>query len=365
MGDGKTARPGAVNHDHARLYADMVSALEKTVGAPKLAELFARIRQSGLSAPLPVAQDPEVLRLLKRMGRIPEYSENAVAQKLAEEFLRDFSDSVSRTPAQISVVLRLYASGMYGLVAEPICGASPLCGKCGITRFCEYYNRTPVAGSVDRLPASKRFIRSGETALSERELLVLLLGGGRATAEHEKTAEALLLKFGTLRGVANATYQEMAGLRDVPESAALRVAAAAACHRLITEEKRLAKPVVRSGKDFFDLFHQKLRDSRKERFYIVLLDQQHRIMREEEISVGSLVSAQVHPREVFAPVIRDSAAAVAFVHNHPSGDSRPSDSDIALTKKLCEAANLLGVRVLDHVIVGDGTYTSFVDDNLL
>lgn len=354
-----------INHDHVRLYADMVATLEQVVGAPKLTDLFSRIRASGVCNPLPVAQDPEVLRLLKRTGIVPEYSENAAAQKLAEEFMRDFAESVSRTPAQISLVLRLYSSGMYGIMADPVCGASPLCRHCGITRFCEYYNRTPSSSGYDRLPPAKRFTRSGESALTEEELLMLVLGGTRPGADHEKAAKALLQKFSTLRGVANASYQELSSLRDVNETAAIRIGAAAAFHRRITEEKRLITPSVRSGKDFFDLFHHKLRDSRKERFYTVLLDQQNRIMREEEVSVGSLVAAQVHPREVFAPVLRDSAAAVAFVHNHPSGDSTPSESDIVLTKKLCEAAKLLGIRVLDHVIVGDGTYTSFVDEGLL
>jgi DNA repair protein RadC len=100
-------------------------------------------------------------------------------------------------------------------------------------------------------------------------------------------------------------------------------------------------------------------------FLVILLDARHRIMREEIVSEGSLTSSIVHPREVFMPAVRESAGAIVFVHNHPSGDPQPSDEDIAVTRRLVHAADLLGIRVLDHVIVGDGTYASFKEAGLL
>jgi DNA repair protein RadC len=93
-----------------------------------------------------------------------------------------------------------------------------------------------------------------------------------------------------------------------------------------------------------------------------LLDNKHRKLRDVCISQGSLTSSVVHPREVYIPVIRESAAAVIFVHNHPSGDPTPSQEDIALTRRLREVVELVGIRVLDHVIIGKGRYVSFVDD---
>lgn len=352
-------------NDHARLYADMVATLQGVVDERRLGDLFCRIRSAGVTGSLPVAQDAEVLRMLKRMGILANNCEPAHAQKLTEEFVRVFAEQVSRTPAEISLLLRMLASGMYGIMERGICSSTPDCGRCGITRFCEYYNHTPGDSSLNRIPASKRFLRGGEGAVTDQELLALILGGNRPSADNLTAAEALLRKFGSLRGIINATFQELSSLCDVSESVAYRLAAAAALHRRVTDEKRITMPAVRSGKDFFDLFHHKLRDKKKEIFYVILLDQQNRIITEEEISVGTLISAQVHPREVFAPAIKASAAAIAFVHNHPSGESTPSENDINLTKRLCEAGKMLGIRVLDHVIIGDGKYTSFVDEGIL
>ncbi len=99
-----------------------------------------------------------------------------------------------------------------------------------------------------------------------------------------------------------------------------------------------------------------------ETFHAVLLDHKHRVLRTVEISRGTLTASLVHPRAVYRPVILEAAAAVLFVHNHPSGDPAPSREDIDITRRLREVGDLVGVRVLDHVIIGRGRYVSFVDD---
>ena len=98
---------------------------------------------------------------------------------------------------------------------------------------------------------------------------------------------------------------------------------------------------------------------------VVLVDARHRILREEVISIGSLTSSIVHPREVFAPAVRASAGAVILIHNHPSGEPSPSEDDIAVTRRLERAAEILGIRILDHIIVGDGEYASFKEMGLM
>lgn len=97
----------------------------------------------------------------------------------------------------------------------------------------------------------------------------------------------------------------------------------------------------------------------------MLLDGKNRVLREERVSEGSLTASLVHPREVFAPAIRESAGALVFVHNHPSGDPTPSVEDVEITRRLCAVADLVGIRILDHVVVGDGTYVSFLERGLL
>jgi len=108
-----------------------------------------------------------------------------------------------------------------------------------------------------------------------------------------------------------------------------------------------------------------MRDLRKEQFWAILLDGKNRVLREERVSEGSLTASLVHPREVFAPAIRESAGAFVFVHNHPSGDPTPSVEDVEITRRLCSVADLVGIRVLDHVVVGDGAYVSFLERGLL
>ena len=118
-------------------------------------------------------------------------------------------------------------------------------------------------------------------------------------------------------------------------------------------------------RQIFDAFHLRFRDEKREHFLVVLLDARHRILREVTISIGSLTASLVHPREVFAPAVRASAGAVVFVHNHPSGEPTPSDDDIAVTRRLECAAEVLGIRVLDHIVIGDGEYASFRESGLM
>jgi DNA repair protein RadC len=103
---------------------------------------------------------------------------------------------------------------------------------------------------------------------------------------------------------------------------------------------------------------------RKEQFHVILLDGKNRPIKEVRISEGSLTASLVHPREVFVPVIEESAAAIILVHNHPSGDPTPSAEDVAITHRLRQVGELMGVHVLDHVVIGDGRYVSFADEGL-
>jgi DNA repair protein RadC len=114
-----------------------------------------------------------------------------------------------------------------------------------------------------------------------------------------------------------------------------------------------------------EYFQPRLRNIEKEEFRCVLLDTKNRVIREESFSTGSLTAFLVHPRETFKTAVRESAAAVIFVHNHPSGDIKPSQEDILLTRRLIQAGDVLGIKVLDHIIVGDGGHFSFRDNGLM
>jgi len=108
-----------------------------------------------------------------------------------------------------------------------------------------------------------------------------------------------------------------------------------------------------------------MRDLRKEKFKVILLDVKNKIINNIDVSVGSLTESIVHPREVLKEIIKESAASVIFLHNHPSGESNPSKNDLDITDRLVEACNIIGVRVLDHIILGEDNYTSFAQEGLL
>jgi DNA repair protein RadC len=120
-----------------------------------------------------------------------------------------------------------------------------------------------------------------------------------------------------------------------------------------------------SSADLFKHYYPLLRDLRHEIFKIILLDAKHTVIRDATVSEGSLTLSIVHPREVFSLAIREAAAAVIFLHNHPSGDPQPSSEDRSLTTRLVAAGELLGIQVLDHLIIGDGRYISFADQGWL
>jgi DNA repair protein RadC len=123
--------------------------------------------------------------------------------------------------------------------------------------------------------------------------------------------------------------------------------------------------VIRSPSDVYRHFHPSLRDARQERFVVVLLDARQRVLRSEVISQGTLTASLVHPREVFRPALRDAAAALVLVHNHPSGDPTPSTEDREVTARLASAGEILGIRVVDHVVVAERGFCSLREEGAL
>jgi DNA repair protein RadC len=205
--------------------------------------------------------------------------------------------------------------------------------------------------AVDRATPSET-IGPGEPAA----LLRLLLGDVALGP-----AQALLERFGSLRRLAAASAREVEREGGIAPETAARLAAAFQLGRLAHAERMRRDAPFRSSRDIFERFHPLLRDLKKERFLAVLVDGKNRVIREDRVSEGSLTSSLVHPREVFGPALREGAANILFVHNHPSGDPEPSPEDHDITARLCAVGELLGIRVLDHLVIGDGVYVSFLD----
>lgn len=217
--------------------------------------------------------------------------------------------------------------------------------------------------TIHDLPVSERprerLQKLGVAALSAQELLALILGRGIAGESVMVTAQRLLSQFGSLKGTASASIEELSQVRGIGTAKAAQIKAAfELANRLEGYAEADQKPVVKTPEDVAGLVRGRLKDKRKEHFLALLLDTRSQLIKVAEISVGSLDTSIVHPREVFQEAISASAASVIFVHNHPSGDTTPSEDDIGLTKRLAEAGEIVGIDVLDHVIIGAKSYLS-------
>jgi DNA repair protein RadC len=207
----------------------------------------------------------------------------------------------------------------------------------------------------------ERLLRAGAEMLSDAELLAIVLRVGRAKSSAVDVARELLEQLEGLRGLANRGVQELCMVRGIGPAKAAQLKAAAELGKRTMATPLSTGTRIGSSEGLFKHYYPRLRDLRHELFVIVLLDAKHAIIRDATVSKGSLTLSVVHPREVFNLAVRESAAAVIFVHNHPSGDPQPSPEDRVLTTRLVQAGDLLGIPVLDHLIVGDGRYVSFAD----
>jgi DNA repair protein RadC len=168
-----------------------------------------------------------------------------------------------------------------------------------------------------------------------------------------------------LRELGAAGVAELTATYGLEPKSAEKAAAVFALAKAIHIEPLVPGAVFRGSADIFRAYGPRMRDLKVERFICLALDGKHRLIREYLVSQGTLTSAPVHPREVFAPAMRCGAAAIAALHNHPSGDPSPSADDMEITRRLREVGDLVGIRLVDHCILGDQSHVSFADRGLL
>lgn len=217
--------------------------------------------------------------------------------------------------------------------------------------------------SMSSLPR-ERLLQDGARALSDLELLSVLIGTGGGRRSVYEVAEALLRELGDLAALATAHPTEIGHLEGLGQAKVARIFGAVEVGRRVAQRPWTPGQEFTSSRQVYRHLQARLRDERRELFLVLFLDARHRLMGEEEVSRGSLVASIVHPREVFRPAIQRAAAAVICVHNHPSGDPGHSPEDLAITRRLAEVGRMVGIELLDHVIIGYDSYTSFVDQAL-
>lgn len=223
--------------------------------------------------------------------------------------------------------------------------------------------------TIHDLPLSERprerLLKLGAEALSTAEVLALILGRGIKDESVILTSQKLLSKFGNLKNIASASVEELTELKGIgPAKAAQIKAAFELSKRLENSLDTGKKTTIKSPDDAIRTIKNQLKGKKKEHLMVLSLDTRNHLVNTHTVSIGSLDSSIAHPREAFKDAIASSAASVIFVHNHPSGDSQPSEDDIKLTKRLVEAGEILGIEVLDHVIICDKEYLSMKAKNL-
>jgi DNA repair protein RadC len=202
----------------------------------------------------------------------------------------------------------------------------------------------------DERPREK-LLERGAGALTDPELIAILLRTGIQGANAIEVARELLRKHGSLSALSRCTAKEIAETKGIGMAKALHLVAAFGLGQRLARET-LTRQKLDSPEMIYELVAPEMRALRKESLRVVLLDTRYQLLRTEEISLGSINESIAHPRDIFRPALIASAHAVIVVHNHPSGDPSPSQADHGLTRRLSEAAELLQIKLLDHIIVG-------------
>jgi DNA repair protein RadC len=230
-------------------------------------------------------------------------------------------------------------------------------------------DETKKSFTIHDLPSSERprerLQRLGAENLSAQEILALVMGRGIKDESVMITAQRLLDKFGSLQGIANATVEELSGIRGIGLAKSCQLKAAfELANRWERSTRGKSKPTVKTPEDAYEELKGKSRDQKKEHFWAILLDTRNQVIKTVEISIGSLDTSIVHPRELFKEAIAASASTVIIAHNHPSGIPEASQDDIKLTRRLSEAGAIMGIEVVDHIVIGEGKFISMKREGL-
>ena len=225
------------------------------------------------------------------------------------------------------------------------------------------------SSTIHDLPKSERpreRLRSfGPEALSAQELLSLVIGRGIPGKSVMNIAQELLSKFGNIKAISQATIEELSQIKGIGFAKAAQIKACFELGKRQDLEPELRDFDIKNPQSVVKAIQSSIKDKAKEHFKLILLNTRNKIIGISTVSIGTLNSNLVHPREVFKDAISHSAASVVFAHNHPSGDPEPSEDDLTITKRLTEAGKILGIEVLDHIIITKNGFFSFKEKGLI
>lgn len=212
----------------------------------------------------------------------------------------------------------------------------------------------------------ERLINFGAESLSNEELLSILLKTGTKDVSVKELASTILNKMGEINKLSEMNYHVLSSIPGVGSAKACTLLAVVELSKRITRKNAsLNNVIIKSADIAFDYFQYIFKDQKQEYFYVIYLDNKKRVIENKLLFKGTLNQSIVHPREVFKSAFILSASSIICVHNHPSGNVEPSKEDINLTKRLSEIGILMGIKVVDHLIISDDKYFSFLENNLI
>lgn len=224
--------------------------------------------------------------------------------------------------------------------------------------------------TIKDMPISERprekMMSSGVGSLSNAELLAIIIRtGNKKDTAIELASRILSMDSRGIEYLSDTSLEELMGISGIGLSKACQIMAAIEIGKRLSKIGPHDRIKVTSPDILADILMDEMRYLNKENFRIAILDTKNQILGIENISVGTLNASIVHPRDVFKAAIKRNANSLILIHNHPSGDVTPSKEDISITHRLIECGDLMGIRILDHIIIGDGRYYSFKEKNLI
>lgn len=203
----------------------------------------------------------------------------------------------------------------------------------------------------------EKFLKLGAEALTDAELLALIVQKGTKKENAVEMSNSLLSAVGIGR-LSECSLKELQEISGIGFAKACQIKALFEFSRRHNLAIKPAKKI-KSAKDVFNLFRERLRDEKQENFIVLILNARNAVVHEQLVTKGILDASLIHPREVFRTAVKNAASRLILVHNHPSGDNAPSKEDISITKKLSKAGEILGIKILDHIIIGRDSYWSW------
>jgi DNA repair protein RadC len=228
-----------------------------------------------------------------------------------------------------------------------------------------YENIRPNKGEGHRKRLRDKFLDSGLTGFHDYEIVELLLTLAMPRKDCKDAAKAAMRQFKTLQGVLEASPKALCEVPGIGPKNLFGIKLIKAVADRYLKKRLLHKDVLNNSKELFEYLYHSIRDKNRECFNVVFLDAKNRVAATETLFEGTLTASSVYPREVVLAALNHHAAALIFAHNHPSGDPKPSQEDVAITRQLVFACKVVGITVHEHLIIGNNRYFSFADEGYI